>query len=307
MAIKKDMSKVAAAAHDNTGEPPDSQPRYGPALAQAWFESTDHNPNKAKAFETRLRNSQAGKCTREIQYAVLDVPKTDPPTAAGFWVMGLGTIVHERWQAAMKIAFPNAEAEVKIRYDDFDSSGHIDLVLNEDGYVTSIELKTINGFGFKKTIGARGVPEGPRNGHLLQCALNADAINADEMVVIYLSMENLSPFELRKLLGRDPEFETDFFRQFTAEWTYSREQYAPLAEAEKHRLTKVLEWTDRDQLVPRFTAEMPKGARITDPSKGTWQTVVDGQVTQAGSTWACDYCDYRKQCLQDGPGGSLPT
>lgn len=312
MAIKKDMSKVAAAAHDNTGEPPDSEPRYGPALAQAWFDQIDQTP-KPHAFDTRLRNSDAGKCTRQIQYAVIGADKTEPMTPAGYWVTGLGTIVHERWQEAMLKAWPEAEAEVKVRYEDFESSGHIDLVIpakrQGDGAkltpTVSLELKTINGWGFKQAVGARGAAQGPRHSHKLQCALNAVAADADEMVIVYLAMENISPAELKRLLGREPSFEWDDYRKFTAEWSYTREQFEPWAEAEMKRMTRVLEFTDDKQLVPRFEPEMPAGARIVDPSKGTWQQVKDGSIVAAGSTWMCNYCSWRSRCIEDGPSGSL--
>lgn len=303
MAIKRDMSKVAAATADTTGEPPDSQPRYGPALAQAWFDQVDQTP-KAHAFETRLRNSDAGKCTRQIQYAVIGADKTEPMTPAGYWVTGLGTIVHERWQDAMLDAFPGAEAELKIRYDGFESSGHIDLVIAGPPRV-SLELKTINGWGFKQAVGARGAAQGPRSSHKLQCALNAVGADADEMVIIYLAMENISPAELKRLLGRDPQFEWDDYRKFTAEWSYTREQFEPWAEAEMKRMTRVLEYTDDHQLVPRFEPEMPPKARIVEPERGMWTLVEDGNVMQMGRTWQCDYCPFRSRCIEDGPSGAL--
>lgn len=316
MAIKKDLSGVPAATQSDAGEPPNKRPRYGPALAKAWFEAIDKTP-KPHAFDTRLRNSDAGKCTRAIQYAVIKAAKTNPMTPAGYWSTGLGTIVHERWQQAMADVFPNAEAEVKVKYDDgFESSGHIDLVLRSMSkmterseplkeWVTSLELKTINGYGYKGTVGARAFPPGPRSGHKMQTLLNASAVDADEAVLVYLSLENLSPWELKKFLGHEPVTEADFFAAFTAEWSWPRATYEPIVAAEKKRLTRVLEYTDKGELVPRFNAEMPRGSRVMDPSKGTWQLVSEGQVIGAGSTWECGYCSYRSRCIVDGHAGPL--
>jgi hypothetical protein len=41
---------------------------------------------------------------------------------------------------------------------------------------------------------------------------------------------------------------------------------------------------------------------VVDPSRGTWQILDDaGNVTDAGSTWMCNYCANQDRCIEDGP------
>lgn len=180
----------------------------------------------------------------------------------------------------------------------------------------AIEVKTINGFGFKKSVGARGDAEGPRTGAIFQAALNGRALQADEVVVIYLSLECLSDRELKALVTKTGG-EPAPHRKFLAEWTWSMEELNELVDRELKRLGKVIEMTDavvaqmeqapEDDIPVRLLPprsiplEMPARGRVTDPSKGTWQVEVDGNIMDAGSTWWCGYCDFKDRCIADGP------
>lgn len=293
---------------------PDLLARFAPALAQSWAKTVDMGEKGFANEQARIRHSWAGECARQLGYQVmqregLDVTKTEPMTVADYWRLGLGTLVHERWQEQMKVAFPNAEVEVQVGIEEIPSSGHIDLVDRgphgsdwvgngePSPFVVSMELKTINGFGFKQAVGAQGVAQGPRTSALYQASLNAKAIDADECVLVYLTMENLSPAMLKKLAGAEAEE----WRRFAAEWTLTRAQYEPLADKEIKRMKATLRVLDEGNLPPRSIPELPRHARVTDPAKGTWQVVMEGAVVDTGRTWQCDYCSYRTRCISDGP------
>lgn len=240
------------------------------------------------------------------------VAPTNPPTIADSWRMGLGTIVHDRLEQPIKRAFPGAEVETTIDLSpSIDGSAHIDLVVTlpviDDGtdtggagkpYVIVVELKTINGFGFKSTTTSfKNGPEGPRLGHVLQGAVMAKVRDADELVVGYLSTELLSPAEAKRQ-------GVDEVGRFAAEWTFTRDEYMVYADAEAKRVTKLLSIMDeagRPDAVPRQIPELPAKARIVNPLNGMW-TVEDetGSIVDSGTTWNCDYCRWRDRCVADG-------
>lgn len=308
MAIKRDLSALRNA--DKEVHLPDTTARFAPRLAEAWAATVDQGDKAFAHEDTMIRHSWAGGCARRIAYDIAGAEKTEPLTLADHWRFGIGTLAHERWQEVMVEAFPEAEVEVKVRIDEIPSSGHIDLVLREmieestpddDGgnvHVTAMELKTINGFGFKAAIGARGEAEGPRHSALLQGALNAHAVDADELVIVYLSLENLSPRELNKMW---PGGES--WQRFAAEWTYTRDEYEPLAEAEISRLRRIVEFVEAGDEVPRLLSD-PPGAIVINPvdqvGYGRYQVVArDGTVLGEDTTWVCAYCSYRTRCAID--------
>lgn len=324
--------------------PPDVEPQFMPVLAQAWFEANGRDDDKPTAVPgSRVRASEAGMCARMVAYSIerRDVLKhlagldlgsidaeegdaeawrerlantdpTNPPTIADAWRMGLGSMVHDRLEDAMKSAFPNAEVEVKVSFEDYvDGSGAVDIVVTEqrsemrhssdgDGiavvpFVTVIEVKTINGWGFKKSTGAQGDPEGPKQGHVLQAAMSAVALDADRVVVGYLAMELLSPAAAKRA-------GVDEIGRFTAEWSFDRDEFEPMAKAEFARQAKILTILDAKgpAAVPRSIPSLPIGALITQPKTGLWSVTTDGKITNSGTTWQCDYCRYRDRCISDG-------
>lgn len=302
MVLKSDLSGLPVQSPDSGEAPVPSI--YGHRLAQAWADKLG-DQGRPKAGDTTFRASWAGMCARALGYLATGVEQTEPPSEADYWRMGLGTIVHELLQEVLGDAFPGAEMEVKCTHTDLVSC-HIDVVIPEvfhpvGGAVSvhptkvSIEIKTINGFGFKKAIGARGPAEGPKTSHKLQAFIGAKLVDADECRIVYLSLENLSPRELTKLAHGDAE--TD---RFVAEWAYARNDFEPVADKELARLERVRQVIAGGDLPPRVTPDMPAGARIVDPQRGAWSIIVDDQVHGTGSVWQCDYCDFRSRCIADG-------
>lgn len=291
---------------------PDSESKYAALLAQAWGSALGSDDKPHAVEGSTFRHSWAGGCSREIGYNIFQVPRSNELSVADHWRFGTGTIIHERWQDVIKTVWPEAEIELKVQIEEIDSSGHIDAVIRDTKesnppFVTCLELKTIGGFGFKKSIGARGSAEGPRYSSILQCALNAYAVDADEMVIVYLALENLSPRELKKIGVEE-------WRRFAAEWTWSRDEYRPLALAEIERLGQIKTLVEAGALPARSIPdpELPPGSLITDPSRGLWELrghidgVEVGQdsiVLEAGSTWHCAYCSHQDRCAADLEAG----
>lgn len=300
MPIKADLSHLPAP--DKKGSDslaPDDTPRFAAVLVEAWRDHEQAKGDLPRAFDdARFRHSDAGACARTIAYAALDIEPSDPMDLSGYWNTGLGSRIHDMFQSAFQIRWPNARIEQRVRTSGAPGAGHIDVVLPDDGKVISIELKSVGGFAFKMAVGERGAPQGPKHDHVLQAALNAAAVDADEAVVVYLAKEALS-VNVAKRKGF-----TELGR-FTAEWTFTRDEYLPLAEAEAKRIAGIVDLVDSGELPRRRfpTDELPKGHEIVDPTTGRWEVRSDdGDVIDTGTWWACGYCRYQTLCTQVGAG-----
>lgn len=321
MPIARDLSDLPP-ADPREGLVPDPTPRFATVLAEQWSEENYLAGEKATALGTPFRHSDAGKCSRAIAYTAAGIPRSDPMDITGVWNTSLGTLIHEQWQDALTARYPDAQVEVTCATVGADGSGHIDAVIryplnNENGdevrpWVTAYELKTVGGFAFKAAVGAqrKGTPaEGPRTSHLLQAALNGAAVDADEVVVGYLAKECISANVAKRFGIRDD------VSRFCAEWTFTREQYEPLAQLEAERVAGILGLVDEGLLAARKTPEMPVGAEITDPSSGDWvrlargsvaeadwASLTDAEVAETGNTWECGYCSYQTLCATTEAG-----
>ncbi len=304
--IKRDLSDLPPA----DGLTPDPSPRFISVLVDEWAE---RDGVKATALGTPFRHSDAGKCARAISYTAAGIPRSDPMDITGVWNTSLGSLIHEQWQEALLRRWPDAEVEVTCSMVGADGSGHIDAVIavpveddpHPEHHVIAIELKTIGGFGFKAAVGAarKGTPaEGPKAAHLLQAAINGRAVDADEVIVGYLAKECVSA-TVAKRFGI-----TDDVGRFAAEWTFTREQYEPLADAEAKRVAGILALVADGRLAARKSPEMPAGAEVTDPTTGAYEVRLrteDGEtvVADTGSTWECaPYCNFHTLCAQTTTG-----
>ena len=262
--------------------------------------------------------------TADAQARIAEHVVTDPLTIANHWTFNLGQLVHDQVQSIVERVYDDAKREVKVNVTSrTGGAGSIDLVVQlpeqdelrhyDDGdsiavhpaRKVSIEIKTINGFGFKRMIGDRGEPEGPRTSSVIQSCLNADAIDADEAVLIVLSLECLSPAVFQKMMSalHQPATMDQEWRRFLAEYTFDRDTIKAVAEAEHKRVRRIVELTAEGKLVPRAIPDpaIPPGARITDPKKGIWQQrTAEGAILGSGTTWHCNYCENRERCVTDG-------
>ena len=95
-------------------------------------------------------------------------------------------------------------------------------------------------------------------------------------------------------------------QQVTAEWTYTPDEFGPIAEAEMERV---------DAILSRSLAEPAAINRRVPDDDGRWWTVQtpkpgsssptvrldrDGNIVDSSTTWQCGYCRYRDRCIADG-------
>ena len=251
---------------------------------------------------TQWRGSWAGGCTRKIAYDMKGVEQTNPPSPADFWRMGLGSIVHEHlnpalehWLDTDKSVILHEELSTQIGPNGW---GHVDMVLElpDLNEKVVIELKTINGTGFKKSIQG----EGPRHSALLQGSLYANALDADLLVICYLSVELLSP-------GWATAKGFDNLGRFGAEWHYTPDQFGPLGKQEQDRMEWIADLIFANDYepnqIPRMFSEsdpdIPAGAVINDPTNGAWTLTNGESLIARGRTWQCNYCSHQDRCIAD--------
>ena len=252
---------------------------------------------KPHAFDTRLRYSSSGGCTRRLAYEALSVPETNPMDVPSLWVTFLGTIIHEFAQQAIAEKYGEAaQFEVTSITVECDSSGSADAVViltvtPGPGQAKVLwELKTVNGTAFKTGVGvsskpygpAKGGPKGPRWTARLQAAINAVAHDCDLVVIGYLAMEAIS----KGLAERCGFNDTD---RVCAEWVYPREVFETWAQAEILRQAQVLATVDAGELPDRYIIDDSGEEKHLRPE-------------DSRRYWACDYCSHLDRCLEDGPG-----
>jgi CRISPR/Cas system-associated exonuclease Cas4 (RecB family) len=304
MPVAKDLSDLPP-ADKPSGNPPVPQPEFVSAIAYSWFdqylEAGSNMRAKANPKLPYRASYTAFRCDRQLYYAMIGMERAEPNIADSYR-MSLGTLVHTGLEDAIKASFPNAEFEVAVDLTPIGvpGSAHADIVTyldqTERKVDAVVEVKTVNGFGFKSmATDFKGPAQGPRSGHVLQAALSAMALDADRVVIAYLSMENLSPTMKR--------YTQSEIGRFAAEWHYTREEYTALAKREIARIQRVTNWLDIPDLIAPTTLhddEVPAGAYVQDPGRGMWvNTDGAGAITDTGRVWFCDYCDWREVCSSD--------
>lgn len=307
MAIRNNLSNLPQGKAEVHDEPPAKDPKFAGLLAAAWAAEYIESEARSTAAPCRIRHSDAGKCSRAISYQLLGEPVSEPLTLADHYRFNMGTLVHDQYQAVITALFPDALIENVVTFGQPDaqgrvlSAGHGDVcvTLSDDGVRYSVELKTINGFGFQKAIGLKGAAEGPRSGAKIQAALNALGSDADVMVIVYLSLDVIGAGPAQKAGLKEWE-------RFSAEWRYERDEFEPIALAEIERFNEIVLLADSDILAERYLPDpdIPEGARITNPTKGTWTVEVDGRLWDTGTTWQCNYCAFQTKCADDAAVGT---
>lgn len=300
----KDLSKLPKDI-PHPANPPTKSPLFAPVIAQSWAKAAEATWAHAPAAETPFRASWATMCGRKISYLVEGVLPSNPMTLADHWRTGLGHQVHDWFAQYIEEAFGadwTVESETVIASDDMLCSGHLDIFLVRKDPVEGkpnrvlLELKSINGFGFKMISGARGPAQGPRLSAFVQGCLYAKMHNADMLAIVYLATELLSPREATKVGADD-------LGRFCAEWHYAPATFEPVADEEFERMRGIQAAMLTGQTVPRniVDSDVPPGAVVSNPTTGLWVVRDEaGLVTDSGSTWQCDYCSMRDKCLEDG-------
>ena len=285
---------------------PDETPTLAHTLAQKWKELDDEEGDRPHAVEgTRIRHSWAAKCSRAMWYRIMGYEPSEGLDLAAHWTFGIGRKLHEEFQQALTDRFADdpgvkVEHEVEIHIPRVDSSGHVDTEITEldpepdspnGHFLTSIEIKTINGWGYKKAVGGLKYPaDGPRWSAVVQGAINASASEADQMMIIYLPLESISK-------GQAERYGLDESLRHGAQWTYSPSEFNKIADDELDRWAWILKCAEEERMPPRWIPDpyLPDRSMVTDPSTGA--TVNPEGAT--AKTWMCDYCEFQTRCKGD--------
>lgn len=264
---------------------PVDRPIFTDALIAELIAEARTAERKAQAYPTPFRFSDAGACSRVLAYAALGLEPTEPMDAAGLWVTGLGTMIHEMLQAALKRRYPQARVEIKGLIETV-TSGHCDALVVINGVRWLYELKTTGGYAYDKATGLnrkghkRGDPAGPRRGALLQAGLNAMAHECSMVAIGYIAMEAVS-MQLAEKLGLTQ------LDRVLAEWHIPEEVWRPLAEDEIVRQRQILQAID--------TGQLPVAQAIDDDGEPEYLDPLARRPS-----WRCVYCRYRSRCEHDG-------
>ena len=306
MALAKDLSHLPSPAKTRDGGcKPDPEPTFlAPYLSRLVTLDRAEGERPHAIEGTRFRHSMSGGCARAIAYHDLGVPESNPMDLAGIVVTRNGTTKHDEIQNVLLDGYGEAlSVEVPAQVEGLDGSGSADGLLEPPTERRVCwEHKNVGGFAFKMAVGERGAAQGPKHAHKVQGALNALALDAELLVVTYMTWEAISV----QAAARKGISETG---RIAAQWTFERSEWEPLALAERDRVSGILALIDEGTLPARKypDPELPAGAVITDPATGQWRvTDNEGQILDAGSWWACGYCRWQDTCART-PAGRAPV
>lgn len=283
---------------------PVMKPLFTDALAQELVDAAKTADRKAKAFDTRIRFSDSGRCARQLAYEDLGVTP-EVWDAASLHVAFIGTTYHELLQAAIQRRFPGCKIEVKGIVPEANNSGHCDataieeiiqvIVRNWKGGDVLFELKTKGTYQFDKSVGImrksfkRSDPKGPALEVIMQAGMNARANNCETVVVGYVCFENFSVGLAEKVGLRQMD-------RFLAEWHIPRSVWEPVTEREIERLQEVMQSVDLGYLPER---------EVYDENPWYQDHIAELKIIAPEASkpaWNCDYCSFRARCEEDGPG-----
>ena len=259
---------------------------------------------KPTAMGTPLRYSSAYGCGRQQGYAGLGFQPTEPMDESGAWATGLGTIIHEALQESLSRAFESAQFEVASKLGDI--SGSCDALIataelgegegpaldDIAGTHVLYELKTMGTYSFDKQTGwnrmrgTEGEGEGPALKAIAQAGLNALGIMAGnrDIKIEWLVMGSITFEALSK--NKASKMGVEGVNRFLAEYWIPREEWEPIAMAERDRMDAI-SWTLNQGFLPNRIGLGDNGSPIDlDPNRG--------------NNWQCDYCAFRTACVQDG-------
>lgn len=278
---------------------PVMQPLFTDALAQELVDAAKTADRKAKAFDTRIRFSDSGRCSRQLAYEDLGA-EPEAWDAASLHVAFLGTTYHELLQGAIQRRFPGCQIEVKGIVAEASNSGHCDALADEaiitivvtdwKGGRVLYELKTKGTYQFDKAVGVmrksykRSDPKGPALEVVLQGGMNAKAHDCETLVIGYVCFENFS-------VGLAERVGLRMMDRFLAEWHIPKSVWEPLTDRETDRLKEVLDAVDLGYLPER---------EVYDENK--WGELLTIAPEGSKPPWQCQYCSFRIQCEDDGPG-----
>jgi hypothetical protein len=242
----------------------------------------DEEGPKPTAFGTPFRVSDAGACIRKRTFSAAKAFESDEFSSQSYMAFEIGNAIHESIQAAMDECGNGwlFEAEVPIDlteitkkvghgFESFGLSGHADGVISEaggSGWKAILEVKTVSGYA-AKLAWPSGNDAGPKREHVAQAALYALGVEAESILIVYVSKESDLHEETDWFGGQTPyDIAIDELRHFQyAARFFANDEIAPAFVPDDHGELKLIH--DR----PEY---QQKGAK----------------------PWNCAYCNYNTTC-----------
>lgn len=222
--------------------------------------------------------SDAGKCARAIAFKMVDFPATNPPGPDSLINFYIGDVIHDIVQRSIISKWPNAQAEVRGKLDDYITVRADVLYSAEDEKLVTCEIKTVSDFAFEKATALKlksngrwarktQEAEGPKREHVLQNTIGAKILNADYIALVYI----------RKTAAKD--------EPILFEWRYRVERFTEETERELARLKGIVDLMREGKLPEREY----EGKIIENPLK---------------VKFPCSYCGFLDACVSEqiGPG-----
>jgi hypothetical protein len=236
-----------------------------------------------------------------MSYAALDAEWTDPPGPADVWAAGIGTTLHEEAQIAISRVYETAEFEVASRLGHH-ISGSTDALIDSQEILRIVgvtlggthvlwEFKTMGEYAFDQQLGYNrrsktvGHEQGPKVGAITQAGMNALGIELTYpgRRIETILMGSVTPAQLSIKVAAGMGVQD--FARYGAEWRIPRKQWEPLAIEEGDRMIAVAAKLDR---VDGVLSDRTTPGSYLNP--------------RGDKDWECDYCPYRKLCIEDGEG-----
>lgn len=281
------------------GLPPLDQPVAGKAIEQRLREeeerrNAEHAANRSDT-PARLIASDAYKCSRQIAFRVLGVPKDVKYTPEQLMTFRAGDWYHGVVSEAV-IRFLNARTEVEYDYRPrADLYGRGDLVYEDEIGVVAGEVKSQAGYGFDLAVGARrsDTGPGPKIDHCIQGGLLAMSpqVRAGRVHIIYVNKDRGVVAEW--IIGLDdplPHIAREALLGFEED-VFAEDDRAPagptirrLVRAEVRRQTNdVLAVVDAGSVPERF---VPGHGLVAQPARPDTRE----------EPWNCRYCSWQPSC-----------
>ena len=240
---------------------------------------------KPTAAGTLMRCSDAGSCIRKRGFAAIEAPETEEIGPETLLAFEIGNSIHEVLQEAF-LNDPGLEVEVETPIDlshlGVSLSGHTDgIITMPNGTKIILEIKTMSGFGAKMHF--RGEP---KREHVAQAGLYALGVEADGILLVYVSKES--------------DFRSGIRPGQIAQWYYGLDDEVFFGESVRSITEDELsdcadiESIVKNGMIPAPLVPNDTGAKVLveDPP----------DYGGKGSPWNCRYCLYNSLCRTVGPG-----
>ena len=258
----------------------------------------DEEGPKPTAFGTPFRVSDAGACIRKRTFSAAKAFESDEFSSQSYMAFEIGNAIHESIQAAMDECGNGwiFEAEVPIDlteitkkvghgFESFGLSGHADGVISEaggSGWKAILEVKTVSGYA-AKLAWPSGNDAGPKREHVAQAALYALGVEAESILIVYVSKE--SDYRSGIKAGDMMQWEIGLHEE--TDWFGGQTPY-DIAIDELRHFQYAARFFDNDQIAPAFVPD----------DDGELKLIHDRpEYQQKGAKpWNCAYCNYNTVC-----------